>query len=491
MYDLIKEMARIDSVNASGPFSPDWESLQRWRQPDWMKERKLGIFMHWGLYSVPENSNKWYSRNMYIKGMPAYRHHRRTYGPQKDFGYKDFIPLFTAEKFDADAWISIFKDAGAGYICPVAEHHDGFQMYKSAISRWNAYEMGPKRDLMGELKTAAEGAGLKFCCSSHRAEHWWFMSHGREFDSDVKDPMERGDFYWPAMPEPDPEDLFSDPYPSEEYLQDWLARCVEIVDSYRPAFLYFDWWIQHEAFKPYLRKLAAYYYNRAAAWGYPVAICYKHDAMAFGSGVVEIERGAFAEAKPWPWQTDTAVARNSWCYTKQNDYKSPGEVIRTLVDVVSKGGNLLLNIGPKADGTIPKGDMHILKELGRWMAVNAEGINGAKPWRVTKEGPTKDIEGQFSDGSEKLYTPKDFRFTTANGCIYAFAMQYPGDRKLCIKSLRSGTDQNRPEFHGIIKRVSVPGCDEEISWKQTKRGLELMLPVDETPYPVAIKIETE
>ena len=301
----------VDRIIAEGPYQPAWSSLMQTKTPDWFKQKRFGIFIHWGVYSVPANSNEWYPRNMYIEGMPAYEHHIKTYGSQKDFGYKDFIPMFHAEKFDPAEWVRLFKEAGAGYVFPVAEHHDGFQMYKSELSHWNSAEMGPKRDVLGELKAEIEKQGLTFCTSSHRAEHWFFLGHGKEFDSDIKEPLQKGDLYWPSMPEPDAEDLYGEPYPTEEFLNDWLARTAEIILNYKPSLLYFDWWVQHQAFKPYLKKLAAFYYNCGVKWGKDVKICYKHDAMMFGSGIVEVERGGFAEAKPYDWQTDTAVARNS------------------------------------------------------------------------------------------------------------------------------------------------------------------------------------
>ena len=178
----------------------------------------------------------------------------------------------------------------------VAEHHDGFQMYKSDISRYNAFDMGPRRDILGEVKKAVEAEGIRFAASSHRAEHWFVMSNGRNFESDVCDPMCRGDFYWPAMPESAHDNLQSSPYPDQEFLDDWLIRTAELIDRYRPELLYFDWWIQHEAFKPSLKKIAAYYYNCGVQWKRPVAIAYKHDGMMFGSGIVKIERGKLAAA---------------------------------------------------------------------------------------------------------------------------------------------------------------------------------------------------
>ena len=246
--DLQARLEEIDRVIAQGPYTDDWDSLCRWQAPRWFRDAKFGIFLHWGLYSVPAYANEWYSRNMYIQGMDQFNHHVQTYGPQKDFGYKDFIPLFKAERFDPAAWAELFQKAGARYVVPVAEHHDGFQMYKSGISHWNAYEMGPKRDIVGDLSQKVNDFGLINGASSHRAEHWWFMGHGKEFDSDVKEPMQRGDFYWPAMPEPAMQDPTSEPFPTEEYLNDWLVRTAEIVDRFDPKILYFDWWIIHKAF---------------------------------------------------------------------------------------------------------------------------------------------------------------------------------------------------------------------------------------------------
>src|SRR5690606_17022474 len=214
-------------------------------------------------------------------------------------------------------------------------------LYKSNFSTFNAFEMGPKRDLIGEMKSAFEEQGLELTVSSHRAEHWFFMSGGKEFDSDIKEPLVCGDLYWPSMPEEDLHDIHT-PKPTEEFLEDWLIRCCELIDNYKPKVLYFDWWIQTEAFKPYLKKFAAYYYNRADEWGHQVAINYKFDAFMFGCAVPDMERGHFAELKPYFWQTCTSVARNSWCYTPDNDYKSSVEIIQNLVDIVSKNGALLL-----------------------------------------------------------------------------------------------------------------------------------------------------
>ena len=491
MYQLEKYLEIIDAVLEKGPYKPTWESLSAYEPPRWYRNAKFGIFIHWGIYSVPAFSSEWYSRNMYIQGTPEYEHHIATYGEHKDFGYKDFIPMFKAEKFNPDEWAALFKETGANYVVPVAEHHDGFQMYRSEISHWNAYEMGPQRDVLGELKTACQKRGMQIGASSHRMEHWFFMGHGKEFESDIKDPMQRGDFYWPAMPEPtDLHDIFSKPEPTEEFLQDWLVRTCEIIDRYHPKILYFDWWIQHSACKPYLKKLAAYYYNRAQEWGEQVVINYKHDAFQFGTAVPDVERGQFADVKPYFWQTDTAIALNSWCYTENNQFRPAADILCDLVDIVSKNGCLLLNVGPKADGTISQEDREILLKIGDWMKVNGEAVYGTKVWRKYGEGPTKIVEGQFSDGIKKNFTPEDFRFTTAKGKLYAIALKCSDNGEYCIHSLGEQDASRQANFHGIIKSVETLGTTEKPEWRRDGQGLHIKSGLV-SDRPVVFKIDVD
>jgi alpha-L-fucosidase len=481
-------LARVDEVIDRGPFTDTWESLCNYQPPKWYHDAKFGIFIHWGVYAVPAFGNEWYPRHMYIQGTPEYEHHIKTYGHQKDFGYKDFIPLFKAEKFNAAEWMELFKDAGAKYVMPVAEHHDGFQMYKSGLSHWNASEMGPKRDVLGELKREAEARGLRFCVSDHRAEHCWFFNGGLNFDSDVP---ENPDFYDIQIPYEESQrakhDLYA-PVPPASHLDNWLARLCELVDNYQPKVVWFDWWIQQVAFRPYLRKFAAYYYNRAAEWGEGVAINYKYASFMLGSAVFDVERGQLETIRPQLWQTDTAIAKNSWGYTENNSFKNPEDIVGDLVDIVSKNGVLLLNVGPRADGTITDEDRHVLIEIGKWLKTNGDGIYGTRPWVRYGEGPTKIKEGAFTDTDREPYTPEDIRYTYKPGKIYAFCMKRPADGIVRLKSLArcfgDGADYD-------VKRVKrLDGGDVPYERDDTAMTVRIGVEPDDG-YPVGFEISID
>ena len=459
----------IRQVAEQGPFRPNWASLHAYEIPEWYKDAKFGIFLHWGVYSVPAFQSEWYSRNMYVEGSPEFLHHIETYGPQDKFGYKDFIPKLTFEDYDPDEYAQLFVEAGAKFVVPVAEHHDGFAMYDTPLNRWNAKNMGPKRDVTGDLAEAVRRHGLVFGLSSHRAEHFWFFDGGRKFPSDVQDPA-YADFYGPAAP--GPEDL-GDPLqapPTDEYLVDWLTRTCELVDKYRPQIVWFDWWIQATGFKPYLEKFAAYYYNRAAEWGIGVAINYKYEAFEEGTAVFDIERGQLAGIRPLLWQNDTSVGIHSWGYTDNQEYKAVDSLIDDLVDIVSKNGALLLNIGPKPDGSIPAEEQAMLREIGAWLAVNGEAIYGTRPWHVFGEGPTEVAEGAFTDTKRMGFTGEDLRFTATEEALYAIALAWPGET-LTIKSLAAGA----PEA-GEVRTVQLLGRDAAVAFEQTPSGLKLTLP---------------
>jgi alpha-L-fucosidase len=467
-----KKLAEVDAVIQKGPYQDNWDSLRNNSVPDWYRDAKFGIFMHWGLYSVPAYANEWYSRDMYQPNVTwddSFKHHVATYGPQNKFGYKDFIPLFKAEKFDPAQWAQVFKEAGAKYVVPVAEHHDGFAMYDSDFSRWTAAKMGPKKDLIGMEAKAYRAEGLVFGCSSHRAEHWWFMSGGRKFDSDVRDPQ-YADFYGPAA-----EDYSA---PSEDYVRNWLARSCELVDKYHPQLIYFDWWIgEQPAFTPYLKKFAAYYYDRAAEWGEGVVLNTKDKAFVPGTAVQDVEKGKLPGINPVPWQTDTSVSWKSWAYLKDDQLKDAGFLIRSLIDTVSRNGNLLLDIGPKPDGTLPEDQVKILLQIGDWLKVNGEAIYGTRPWIAYGEGPTQETGGKFSESDIK-YQQGDLRFTRKGNKLYILALVAP-TQPVTVTLLGK---QAAPGL--AVKGVSLLGSAETVQWQRNDDGLVLSPPAKGGDLPV-------
>jgi alpha-L-fucosidase len=467
---LLKE---VDAIDHQGPFRPDWESLQKYEAPEWYQDAKFGIFIHWGVYSVPAFSNEWYARNMYEPGFEAYKHHIATYGPPEKFGYKDFIPMFKAERFDPSAWAELFKKAGAKYVVPVAEHHDGFAMYDSGLSDWTAAKMGPQRDVIGDLAKAVRAQDLRFGVSSHRVEHDFFMGAGRKIFSDVNDPRYAA-FYGPAQAgvyqwgTPVGNDFT---YVSSAWADDWLARDAELVDKYHPDLVYFDWWIGQASIRPNLARFAAFYYNVSLTYGgHAGVINYKDYAMPDHAGVLDVERGQLDSTRPLPWQTDTSVSNKSWGYIKDDTFKSPEFVVHQLIDIVSKNGNLLLNIGPRSDGTIPEAVQQVLLEVGSWLNINGESIYGTRPWRTYGEGPTKVVAGSFHDNDAARYTPEDFRFTAKADTLYAIGLAWPSNGEAVIRSLAE-TVGSQP-----VQSVSLLGNDAKAKFQQLPDGLHVALP---------------
>ncbi len=494
------KLKQVKAGIARGPFKSDWDALRsKYRTPEWFRDAKFGIFIHWGPYSVPAFANEWYSRNMYVPGNAAYKHHVETYGPQSKFGYKDFIPQFKAEKFDPTAWVKLFQDAGAKYVVPVAEHCDGFAMYASDFTEWDASKMGPKRDTTGEIARAARAAGMHFGLSSHRAEHWWWYYMGRTFDSDVNDPKNDG-LYGPAAPMglpadkpeswPDGGQLQTWMPPNKAFLNDWMARTSELVDKYKPELIYFDWWTAAPSFEPLMRDTAAYYYNRSSGWGQQGIIAYKGGQFAEGSALFDMERGKTDALKLTPWQSDTSVSVHSWGYARNDSYRTPQSLISDLIDIVSKNGNLLLNVGPKADGTIPEEIVQVLQGMGGWLKVNGEAIYGTRPFQFFGEGPTKSgqvrVGGQVEESAVKGYTPADIRFTTKGDNLYALGLERPRDGAVLIKTLYAGT----PYLTAPIKSIALLDGGK-VEWEQTPKGLRITLPaVGDGAYPYALRIRT-
>jgi alpha-L-fucosidase len=469
-------LRQVDRIIARGPFDDTWDSLKAYVAPAWYRDAKFGIFIHWGVYSVPGMWSEWYPREMYRrKNFVVWNYHRMKWGKQDEFGYKDFIPMFKAENFDADQWAELFRNAGARYVVPVAEHHDGFPMYDCGFTEWNAARMGPKRDVIRELAGATRRHGMWFGLSSHRAAHWWFMNGGRNFKSDVNDPRYQS-FYGPAQPRgTEPDDAFK---------RDWLARSAELVDLYKPHIFWFDFGFNTPTFEPYRRKLAAYYYNRAKEWSEEVVLNHKDDAFPDGAAVLDLERAGLSEIRPMVWQTDTSVSFISWGYVdpRFDRFKSAGRLVDDLVDTVSKNGVLLLNVGPRPDGTIPGEARDILLEMGKWLSVNGEAIYKTRPWQVFGEGPnhykekiSKALPYLLMEASNPRLTSRDIRFTTRGDLLYAIVMAWPRDRKVSIKSLgkKSG------HAVGEVSSVRLLGhTGPALEWRRDHEALDIFLPPD-------------
>jgi len=485
--DARKELlTQLNRTVSAGPYSADWESLRMYETPNWYKDAKFGIFIHWGVYSVPAFGNEWYPRNMYQEGSDEYKHELATYGSLMHFGYKDFIPRFTAAQFDPVKWAALFKDSGANYVIPVFEHHDGFAMYDSGLSDWTAVKMGPHRDVYGELAKALRERGLRLGASSHRIEHDFFMNNGRKLDSDVNDPHYAA-FYGPAHAWLDgKKTLLQDwTYLSNEYLDDWLARDTEIVEKYNPDIMYFDWWIGQPSARRHVARFAAFYYNHAAREGKVPVINYKDSAIEDHSAVLDIERGQLSGIRPLYWQTDTSISNKSWGYIEDDSFKSAQMIVHQLIDIVSKNGNLLVNIGPRSDGTIPEQIQTTLREIGAWLRLNGEAIYGTRPWTKYGEGPTAIVEGAFHDSEAKPFTSEDFRFTSKGSALYVIEMGWPKNGEAVIHSLdRTGLG------NFTIASVTMLGHDGPLNYEQKTDGLHLQVPAEPAgEYAYCFKLE--
>jgi alpha-L-fucosidase len=468
-------LAEVDRAAHVGPFRPDWESLQKYEVPEWYRDAKFGIFIHWGVYSVPAFGSEWYPRDMYREDSDEHKHHLATYGPVNKFGYKNFVPMFKAEHFDPAAWARLFKEAGAKYVVPVAEHHDGFAMYDSGLSDWTAAKMGPHRDVIGELARAVRAEGLRFGASSHRVEHNFFLGVGRQISSDINDPQYAA-FYGPAHNWLDARQgtpLANDfTFVSPAWTADWLARSSEIVEKYHPDIMYFDWWIGQPSVRADLTRFAAFYYNTSLKYGDHIGVInYKDFAIQEHSAVLDLERGQLGDIRPLYWQTDTSVSNKSWGYIQNDTFKTPQFVVQQLIDIVSKNGNLLLNIGPRSDGTIPEEVQSVLRDVGAWLKINGEAIYGTRPWKMYGEGPTKVAAGSFHDTDTAGYTAEDFRFTAKGNTLYAIELGWPANGEAVVHSLGSGALKSQK-----IASVMLLGSEAKLAFQQQPDGLRIQLP---------------
>lgn len=478
----------IDDVIENGEFKDNWQSLSNFKIPSWYSEKRFGIFIHWGVYSVPSCESEWYPRLMYKKGTRSSLFHEKTYGRKTE--YRDLIEKFKPEKFNAEEWVELFKKSGAGYIMPVGEHHDGIKMYESELNRWNAKELF-KRDFMLELHEACDKAGLEFLMSNHRAEHFWFFNTARKFfpESEVSKNL-YPDLYGPAfLPKSkNAEKTDAEIFPTKEFLEEWLATACEMIDRNRPLAVYFDWWVFKKEFVPYMKKFLAYYYNRGAEWKKEVAVFYKWGSVFDGCAIFDVERGQIDGVSPKLWQNDTAIAKNSWGYTKNNSFKTPGEIIRNLIEVISKNGCYMLNVGPKPDGTICEEERDVLLKLGEWLSVNGEAIRSSKPFEVRPFEGKKRKNGSFFEN--KKFSSRDFCFTSKPGKIYVFPLGEKLPKVIEVKSLRYSAEGG---IRYNIKNIHILGESESLSFEQDKKSLKIALPEEKrnNSLPCCVCVEVE
>ena len=454
----------------NGPFEPTDSSLKQYQCPEWFRDAKFGIWAHWGPQAVPCEGD-WYARKMYIEGDPDYKYHLEHYGHPSKFGYKDIIPLWKAEKWDPEKLMKLYKKAGARYFVSMGSHHDNFFLWDSKIHKWNSVNMGPKKDVVGLWQKAAEKEGLKFGVSEHLAASYnWFQT---AHSADKQGPF-AGVPYDGANPEY--QDLYHTKADSSnirewltnnpEWQKEWFDDVKELVEQYHPDLLYSD---SKLPFGQTGRSMLANYYNENVKDNTRVNVVYTCKEESNGKWVQDVERGVLNGISPYPWQTDTSIG--DWFYRTGQKYKSADEIAQLLTDIVSKNGNLLINVVQTPEGDLEPDVLSIVKNIGVWIAANGEGIYGTRPWKIYGEGPStlkeNQKKGSFGGLSDTyVYKSSDIRFTTKANIVYAFCMDKPqGDIR--IISLGKNSRLNDKE----IASVRMLGSKEKIYWKQQDDAL--------------------
>jgi alpha-L-fucosidase len=459
-----------------------WSELTNFRTPQWLREAKFGIYTHWGVYSVAafgQNVSCYYFR-MYDEGSSQFDYHCKKFGHPSKVGYKDLIPQFDGSKFDADEWAELFKNSGAKFAGPVAEHCDGFSMWDSKITKWNAKQMGPKRDIVGELEKAYRKQGMKFITTFHHMENWWVFPHwAKEYDT--SDPAYAGLYGEPhnldwgpekkamASTKWDDQDM-----PSKAAHEIWLGKLIEVIDAYNPDLVWFDFaleWVNEY----YKRMFLTYYHDRAAARKQDVEVLYKLRCLPVGAGLLDLEQGHLKDLPHHDWITDTTIDDGSaWGYREGGGYKTSKRLIHYLVDNVSKNGYLLLNVGPKPNGEIPEEAKQVLKEIGQWLEVNGEAVYGTMPWLIAGEGPTvMSAYGHMNEFKDIEYLPNDIRYTMKDDVLYATCLGEIGDEVVLNNLVGNVFDCWRSTglLPGDIGSITLLGDGGELRWKQVEKKI--------------------
>ncbi len=513
-----------DLAGTSGPFQPTWDSLAQYQVPEWFRDAKFGIWAHWGPQCQPERGD-WYARGMYQEGSDQYKFHCEKYGHPSKFGFKDVINEWKAENWDPGELLALYKKAGAKYFMALANHHDNFDLYDSKYQSWNSTRLGPKKDLVGGWAKAAQEQGLPFGVTVHASHPWTWYEVARRSDKNgpyagvpYDGKLTKADGagkWWQGY---DPQDLYAQNHalsqdslndnsmgrhwdwgngasvPSKAYCDKFLNRTIELIDKYGPELIYFDdsvlplWPVSDVGL-----KIAAYMYNTSIKkHGKLQAALFAKvlDEQQRKCMIWDIERGQSNQIEPLPWQTDTCIG--GWHYDRRlfenKSYKSARTVIHTLTDVVSKNGNLLLNIPVRGDGTIDTEERAVVEQVAAWMQINSEAIYGTRPWKVFGEGPAIEsvapISAQgFNEGKGKPFTANDFRFTTKDKTLYAIMLGWPAEKDAFIKKLAASNQI------GKVSQVSLFGNDK-LSFQQTREGLKIQLP-EQPPCKDAFVLKIE
>jgi len=519
---------------AAGPFQPNWESLAKnYHAPEWFRDAKFGIWAHWSAQCVPEQGD-WYARNMYIQGTRQYDYHVAHYGHPSQFGFMELDHLWTAANWNPEKLMALYQRAGAKYFVALANHHDNFDAYDSKYQPWNSVNVGAKKDIVGTWAKVARAHGLRFGVSNHSSHTWhWFQP---AYGHDVEGPQAGVPYdaarltkadgkgkWWDGL---DPQDLYaglrmpmaadlktakeaeawhkkndghwyeSVPPDDHGYTEKWFLRAQDLVDKYHPDLVYLD--DTELPFEQTGLDFVTHYYNANMGRNggkLEAVLNTKHLTPAHAPAVVaDIERGVAEGIRPEAWQTDTCIG--DWHYNRrlfdEHKYKTVGQVVRMLTDIVSKNGNLLLSVPVRGDGTIDADEIAFLDGMAKWMAVNGEGIFGTRPWKIYGEGPSteeKAESGQFGgarDVRQAPYTAEDVRFTAKGDALFAFVLEWPASRTVTIKSL--GTDS--PQIAGRkVTGVALLGYHGPLEWLQDVAGLTVKLPAEApSEHVVALRI---
>ncbi len=476
-------------------YKPTFESLAKHgAAPEWFADAKLGMYFHWGPYSVPAFGSAWYPHNMYKENNRVRKHHEETYGSIHEFGYEDFIPMFKAEHFNPEDWAELFKQTGAKFAGPVAQHHDGFAMWDSEVNPWNANDMGPKRDILGDIFKALEDKGLKTIATFHHARNGQRNKNikelwsGKGYDSHYA--------YHPDLPtsteDPKLRKLFGNFETIDAFNQYWYDQVAEVVDKYSPDILWYDSWLNLIP-EEKRNQMAAHHFNNGIKHNKDVMLAHKQEDLPKEYSVLDYEQGGRKDSWPTPWMTDMTLGKHRWMYVEGHPYKTADLVVRNMIDIWSKNGVVLLNVSPRADGVINQEQREVLKEIGEWMKVHADAVYGTRPHNIFGYGNANTGKGHNAGQSSSVqYTEDDIRFTVSKDkkAMFIFFLGVPEvGKRIPFRSI-GGYHRNIPP--GKIKKTTHLGSGVETEFEVTSDNFYLTIPnAKMNPIANVFKMELE